>query len=542
MKRASKWLLIMLAITLVASFGLVGCGSEEEPENGIEPSAAYDYLQAGLKELGLEELPTVKLSYNTNEAHQKIAEAVQAMWATNLGVNVELNNQEWKVYLESLVAGDYQIGRLGWLGDYMDPMTFMDYFITDGGNNHANYSNAEYDALLAEAKATGDQQIRLEALSKAEKILLDEMPMAPIYFYTEVKVKHDYVKGVVLHGDGATDYSWAYLEDEAAGNNLILNARTEPPSLDPAQATDTTSFEILRAISEGLVRLDQNSKVVKGSGMAEDWTISDDQLTYTFTLKDDAKWSNGDAVVAGDFEYAWKHVLDPETAADYAYQLYYLKNGEAYNSGDGTADEVGVKALDAKTLQVVLEAPTPYFLQLTAFGSYYPVNEKVATANADWSAEASTYVSNGPFTLSDWKHDDEVIVVKNENYWNKDAVKLNQIKWLMVIDDNTAYQMYKNNEIHMDVAPNELTYELLQSGEATSVPILGTYMYLFNNDDPIFGNENIRKAFSLAIDREALVNQILKGGQLPATGWVPPGASIDMGVDFREYNGDLLNK
>ncbi|MGD9677565.1 MAG: peptide ABC transporter substrate-binding protein [Vulcanibacillus sp.] len=329
-------------------------------------------------------------------------------------------------------------------------------------------------------------------------------------------------------------------ETPAVEQSLTLNARTEPPSLDPALATDSTSFELLRVLFEGLVRLDDKSAVVEGSGMAKSWEVSEDQLTYTFTLKDDITWSNGDPVVAGDFEYAWKRVLNPETAADYAYQLYYLKNGQAYNSGEGSADEVGVKALDAKTLEVVLEAPTPYFLQLTAFGSYYPVNQKVVEANANWSADAATYVSNGPFTLSSWQHDSEVVVTKNEAYWNKAAVKLKDITWVMVNEDNTAYQLFQSNEIHADVAPQELTEELLASGAAKSVPILGTYMYLFNNEDPIFGNENIRKAFSYAIDREALVTKVTKGGQLPATGFVPPGASSDLGVDFREYNGELI--
>ena len=539
MKTTRKLLILMLAIVLVVSLGLIGC-TKKDPAPTDKDSAAVQALKAGLKELGLDKLPTVKLSYNTNDAHQKIAEAVQAMWQEELGVDVQLNNMEWGAYLDTLSEGSFQIGRLGWLGDFMDPMTFLDFFITGGGNNDGSYSNAEYDSLINQAKATGDQEKRLEYLSKAEKILLDEAGTAPIYFYTEVRVRQDYVKGAILHGDGSRDYTWTSISDPAYDNNLILNARQEPPSLDSATATDTTSFEILRLLQEGLTRLDKESEVTPGSGMAESWTVSEDALTYVFTLKDDIYWSNGDPVTAQDFEYAWKRVLNPDTAADYAYQMYVLKNGEKYNNGEATADQVGVKAMNAKTLKVDLEAPTPYFLQLTAFGSFYPVNEKVVKANANWAAEASTFVGNGPFKLQSWKHHDEVVVVKNDKYWDKDNVKLNSIKWVMVNDDNTAYQLYKNNEIHDDTAPQELTYELLQKGEATSVPILGTYMYLFNCEDEIFKNANIRKAFSLAIDRVAIVDQILKGGQLPATGYVPPGASPDMDVDFREYNGNLL--
>ncbi len=321
---------------------------------------------------------------------------------------------------------------------------------------------------------------------------------------------------------------------------LKLNARTEPPSLDPGTATDATSFTILRVIMEGLVRLDDNSQVTPGSGMAENWDISEDGLTYTFHLKNDVKWSNGDPVTAQDFEFAWKRVLDPETAADYAYQMYYLKNGEAYNSGEATADDVGVKALDDKTLEVTLEAQTPYFLQLTAFGSYYPVNKKVVEASADWAADAATYVGNGPFKLTAWAHDSEVVVEKNENYWNKDAVKLDKISWAMVNDDNTSYQLYLNNDLHVDAAPHELTYELIQKGEAVSTPILGNYYYTFNTEKEPFTNKYIRQAFAAAIDREAVVNQVLKGGQIPAYGFVPPGSSPDMGVDLRAELGDLV--
>lgn len=320
---------------------------------------------------------------------------------------------------------------------------------------------------------------------------------------------------------------------------LKLNARTEPPSLDPNITTDSTSGEIVRLIMEGLVRLDENSQVKQGSGMAETWDISEDGLVYTFHLKD-AKWSNGEPVTAQDFEYAWKRVLNPETASDYAYQLYYLKNGEKYNTGEGTADEVGVKALDDKTLEVTLEAPTPYFLQLTAFYTLYPVNKAVVEANPDWAADAATYVGNGPFKLTSWTHDSEIILEKSENYWNKDSIKLDKISWAMVNDDNTFYQLYLNKDLHVIEAPQELTKELIDKGEAHSVPILGSYMFVFNTEKAPFNNKYIRQAFAAAIDREAIVNNVTKGGQIPAYAFVPPGASPDMGVDFRQENGDYI--
>lgn len=339
---------------------------------------------------------------------------------------------------------------------------------------------------------------------------------------------------------GGTDNETAGDKEGNVEQHLKLNAETEPPSLDPGLATDSTSFEILRVIMEGLVRLDENGKVNQGSGMAESWEINEDGTVYTFKIKEEVKWTNGDPVTANDFEYAWKRVLNPETASDYAYQLYYVKNGEAYNNGQATADEVGVKALDEKTLEVTLEAPTPYFLQLTAFGTLYPVNQKVVEADANWAADSATYVGNGPFKLTDWAHDSEVVVEKNADYWNKDAVKLDKISWAMVNDENTSYQLYQNQDLHVVAPPTDLTMELIEQGEAEALPISGTYYYVFNTEKEPFNNANIRKAFTAAIDREGIVNAVTRGGQLPATGFVPPGSSTDLPQDLRDANGNLI--
>lgn len=347
------------------------------------------------------------------------------------------------------------------------------------------------------------------------------------------------IASIGLVGCGSNEESTGDGEKKA-GQDLKLNARTEPPSLDPAMASDNTSFEILRVIMEGLVRLDENGKVTEGSGMAESWEVSEDGLNYTFHLKQDVKWTNGDPVTAHDFEYSWKRVLDPNTASDYSYQLYYLKNGEAYNNSEVTADEVGVKALDDYTLEVELQAPTPYFLQLTAFGTLYPVNKNVVEANPDWASDAASYVGNGPFKLTEWAHDSEVIVEKNESYWNNESIKLNSISWAMVNDENTEYQLYENGDLHVAQPPTDLTMELIEQGRANSVPILGTYYYVFNTEKEPFNNANIRKAFAAAIDRESLVTAVTRGGQLPADGFVSPKASSDLPSDLRDVNGSLI--
>lgn len=167
-----------------------------------------------MKEEGWDKLPSVTIDYNTDEGHKKIAEAIQQMWKKNLDVNVKLQNSEWKVYLEKTKSGDFQIGRLGWLPDYLDPMTFMDMWVTGGGNNDTNYSNEKYDELIKKAKSTADQKERMEAMHEAEDLLMEEMPIAPIYFYTKVYLSKDYVKGVKYLPDASIDYTEAYVTEK----------------------------------------------------------------------------------------------------------------------------------------------------------------------------------------------------------------------------------------------------------------------------------------------------------------------------------------
>ncbi|PTX59329.1 oligopeptide transport system substrate-binding protein [Melghirimyces profundicolus] len=305
----------------------------------------------------------------------------------------------------------------------------------------------------------------------------------------------------------------------------VLNAGyapSEPPDLNPNTATDSTSGFVLRHTMEGLTRMSEDGQPIPG--VADKWEPNEDGTKITFHLRDDAKWSNGDPVKAEDFEYAWKRVLDPETAADYAYQLFYLKNGEKYNAGKADKDEVGVKAVDDKTLEVELEKPTPYFMSLTSFYTLFPVNKSVAEENKDWAADAKTFVGNGPFKLKEWKHDEKLTLVKNENYWNKGKVKLDQINLPIITDAKTGYQQYKSGELDVGdstILPTELVASALEKGEAKSDKIPASYFYMFNTKEKPFNNAKIRKAFALAIDRKSIVENVSQGGQGPATGFVP---------------------
>ncbi|WP_301170731.1 peptide ABC transporter substrate-binding protein [Brevibacillus nitrificans] len=317
---------------------------------------------------------------------------------------------------------------------------------------------------------------------------------------------------------------------------LRMNLHSEPPTADPGIAEDTTSGAVILATFDGLTRIGGDEKPHEAA--AESYTVSDDQLTYTFKIRDH-KWSNGDPVTAKDFEYAWKRALDPKTASNYAYQLYYVKNGEKANKGEAKLDDVGVKALDDKTLEVKLENPTPFFLELLAFRTYFPVNQKVVEGNEKWAGEAATHVGNGPFKMESWEHKSKMVLVKNENYWDKDNVKLDKIEFSMVEDENTELSMFENGELDwagapMSSLPTDAIPALKEQNKITTKPIAGTYWYKFNTEKPPFNNVKIRKAFAFSIDRQGLIDNILQTGQIPATGAVPPSMVLNPNGYFKD--------
>lgn len=319
-------------------------------------------------------------------------------------------------------------------------------------------------------------------------------------------------------------------EKLAADQTLRINLSAEPPTFDPALAQDSQANTVLKTMYEGLTRMNDETGQAE-PGIAESWDVSADGLVYTFHLRD-AVWSNGDAVEAADFVRAWKRVLDPntESAAPYAYQLYYLKNGEEYFTKKVTDfNEVGVKAVDAKTLEVTLKAPTPYFLGLLSFYTYYPVHKSVED-NAKWATSKDTMITNGAFTLTEWTTGQALQVTKNDKYWDAASIKLSKIDFSLVNSGATELLSYKNGELdraggptgeiptdQIPIVSKELPNEFVRKG------IASVYYYEFNITEKPFTNAKIRKALAMAIDRQVLIDNVTLGGQLPAFGFVPPG-------------------
>ncbi len=333
-------------------------------------------------------------------------------------------------------------------------------------------------------------------------------------------------------------------KEPAKAQVLRWNLHSEPPTGDPGLAEDTTSAAIVKAVFDGLTRIGPSGKPEEA--VAEKIEVSSDMKTYTFKLRD-SKWSNGEPVTAYDFEYAWKRALDPKTASNYAYQLYYIKNAEKANKGTGSLDDVGVKALDDKTLQVELTNPTPFFLELTAFQTYFPVNKKVVETDEKWSGEAKTHVGNGPFKMESWEHKSKMVLVKNDNYWDKDSVKLDKIEFSMVEDENTELSMFENGEIDwagspLSSLPTDSMPALKDSGKLQVKPVGATYWYKFNTEKPPFNNVKIRKAFAYGINRQILIDNVLQANQQPAMAAVPPTMGLNTGGYFKDNDQETAKK
>lgn len=325
-----------------------------------------------------------------------------------------------------------------------------------------------------------------------------------------------------------------------AEKTLYLNNLEEPTSLNPSQGFNLVSWEPLNNLVEGLVRLD--AQHVAAPAAAESWVVAEDGKTYTFKLRQNAKWSNGDPVKASDFVYGWTEMLKPETASPAAFLAYDIVGAQAFNEGKGTAADLGIKALDDYTLEVKLANSSVAFLNILTNPNFAPVNEKVATANPKWHAEAATFVGNGPFALKEWNHAKNLVFTKNANYWDAASVKIDKVEFAMVSDTNTSFQMYRTGELDATPSPVPAAmYDKLKDGkDFHNMPQAGSYFFRFHTKMAPFQNQNIRRAFALAINQADIANYVVKQGRQPAYGFVSPGFTGPNGKDFRAENGDLI--
>ncbi|WP_226676628.1 peptide ABC transporter substrate-binding protein [Rossellomorea aquimaris] len=344
-------------------------------------------------------------------------------------------------------------------------------------------------------------------------------------------------------GDKKTDSneegSGAGGSDEKKEQVLNLLEGSEIPSMDSTLATDSVSFKIMNNVYEGLYRLGEDDKAVLGMA-AEEPQISEDGKTYTFKIRD-AKWSNGEPVTANDFVYAWQKALNPDTGAEYAYIMYDIKNAAKVNAGEVPVEELGVKATDDKTLEVQLETAVPYFKALLSFATFYPQNQKFVESQGDkFGLEADTALYNGPFTLSEWKHEQSYKLSKNDNYWEADAVKLDEVNFNVVKDTATGVNLYETNKVDVAGLSAEFVDKYKSDENFKTLAETSVFFLRLNQKNEVMKNVNARKAIDAAYDKQGMVDVLLNNGSLPAYYLVPKDfVTGPDGTEYREAVGDF---
>ncbi len=330
--------------------------------------------------------------------------------------------------------------------------------------------------------------------------------------------------------------------------NLNVNFASEPQTIDPALNSAVDGAVMINHMFEGLYKWvdDGEGNATLALGQAADVQVNEDKTVYTFTLRDDAMWSDGQAVTAGDFVYAWQRLVTPETAADYNYMADILLNANEIMAGEMTPDQLGVKAIDDKTLEVTLHTACPYFEEIMAFPALMPVRQDIIESAGDqWTFDPATYIGNGPYKMESWEHNAAIVLVPSETYYDVANLGPDSITFKLMDDANAIYAAYRSGELNFieEVPVNEIA-ALLDSGELNVDPYIGTYYVCFQTQKAPFDDARVRKAFSLVIDRNYIVEQITQTGQVPATGFVPSGindAAGASGDDFRTVGGSYID-
>jgi oligopeptide transport system substrate-binding protein len=347
-------------------------------------------------------------------------------------------------------------------------------------------------------------------------------------------------------GDESKEPTGTDTKEEETGEKVLNLLNPEAiPSMDPSLATDESSFIYLAATMEGLYRLDEKTQPTPG--IATEHKVSDDGLTWTFTLREDAKWSNGDPVTAHDFVYSWQRAVNPDTASEYGPYMMngVIKNAAAISKGELAVEELGVKAEGDFTLVVQLENPTPYFETLTTFGTFLPLNQKFVEEKGDsFATSTENLLANGPYTIANWSStSDTWELVKNKDYWDANTVKMDKLTFKVVKDPQTALDLYEEGTVDRMDLTSDLVDQYSSNDDYLVSADTFVYFLKFNQTtSDALANKNIRLALSRAFDKEGLVNEILNNGSIVANGLVPKDFTPmpETGKDFREESGDLV--
>ncbi|MGI2335446.1 MAG: ABC transporter substrate-binding protein [Dehalogenimonas sp.] len=517
-----KWRLragMVLASILALAMFLPACSNDgDDPDP--DPTAT------------LQKLPELRFQYANTGSNPQLAEFLQEQLRVNLGVTLVLEPMESKAFSQMVNEEKHTWAFFGWGADYPDPDNWLpEIFGTGGGVNHNLYSDPAFDALATQAMKELDNAKRLEMWADAQEMVVDAAPMVFLFNRERFVLVNPNVQGLLTTGmDGQIAGDQFYYNVSTPSKTLTVNLAGEPAQIDPNFASWAAERSVISQVFEGLLGFNQDLSL-KPAVAAEipsltNGGISADGKTYTFKINPNATWADGVKVTANDFEYSIKRMLNPDEAAEYASFYYDIVGAEAYNSGTGTKDAVGVKALDASTLEIKLQDPRPTFLSIMALWPAYPLREDIiATYGTQWT-EAGNYMGNGPFMLSEWEHQDHMTFIPNPNYWGT-APKLTKITFKMITDTNAALAAYKNNELDITAPPagTELATlaDPVYGKQVVRYNELVTFSLQFNMTAAPFDNKLIRQALSCAIDRSAYIDQIRGGVGTVALSWIPPG-------------------
>ncbi|NGX39954.1 MAG: Oligopeptide-binding protein OppA [Chlamydiae bacterium] len=319
---------------------------------------------------------------------------------------------------------------------------------------------------------------------------------------------------------------------------LRLNIHTEPPTMDTRKATDTSSIAIINMCFEGLMKRGKDGEI--HPAVAHKVEISNNNTLYTFHLRP-STWWDGKPLTAHDFAKTWRTILDPAFPSGFANDLYVIKNGLAVKNGELPMDALGIKVIDNNTLQVQLERPIPYFLDLIASHCFYAVPQHITEHFPHWANQAGhLFVGNGPYKLIKWKHHNCIVLEKNQEYWDQELVILDKIHMSIVEDETTELNMFEAEELDwaggpLSTLPTDALQSLAKQKRLETYPVAGTYYYIFNVNRPPFDNIHMRRAFALAIDRQIIIDNITQSDQAPATGFIPP-AIWEVKPHFKDHD------
>jgi ABC-type oligopeptide transport system substrate-binding subunit len=446
--------------------------------------AAVDNAKSLLKEAGFpggKNFPELELVYGTDSSNQKIAELIQSMWKEQLGVDIKLTSMEWGSFIAHMQSGDTQISSTTWVADYADPSTFFDIFDSNSGYNVSQFSNSEYDNLIRSAKTESDMAERARLYHEAEKILVDEMGFIPISFYADDMLIQQDFSGYEVAATG-NKYFWSANKSEVS-----VCVGPQPQTLDPNLNATVDGMVYITHLFEGLYRPGKDGTF--GLGQAKE--VVREGNKYTVTLRDDILWSDGKPVTAYDFEYSWKRLLNPETAAPFSYVgADFFQNGAGVLYGEIAPEELSVSAVDEKTLVFETAAEFSYDSEMLAFPNLMPLRQDIVEANPEsWSTDPSTLVTNGRYVVESIANEDTIVMKKNVNYWEENTTMAETINFKLMSDDNAILAAFKSGELDLaDSFPSNELSALEETPEFQRFGNLGLY-YLYLNTAAVSAEE-----------------------------------------------------